>query len=118
MKEGAGIVKRIEQGLKTKSIGGVLADVNAPKFDGGISGYYELLKVGGTEEQPGADLNAMWYLRNAKIFGKLMAVAKPGDRVLVVYGHGHNYWLRHLASETRGYRNVDPVPYLKAAAGR
>jgi hypothetical protein len=118
MAEGAAYVRSIGEGQKTKSIGALLAEVNAPSATGGISSYYELLKVGGVEEQPGAELNAMWYLRNAKIFGKLMTVVKPGDRVLVVYGNGHNYWLRHLASETRGYRNVDPVPYLKAAARR
>ena len=60
----------------------------------------------------------MWYLRNAKIFAKLMTVARPGDRVLIVYGSGHNYWLRHFASTTPGYRNVDPTPYLTRAARR
>jgi hypothetical protein len=43
-------------------------------------------------------------------------VAKPGDRVLVVYGSGHNYWLRHFAMTAAGYRNVDPTPYLERAA--
>ena len=81
----------------------------------GIGAYYSILPVGDADAQPGADLNAMWYLRNAKIFGKLMQVAKPGDRVLVVYGSGHSYWLRHFASEVPGYRNVDPLPYLARA---
>jgi hypothetical protein len=63
----------------------------------------------------GADLNAGWYLRNAKIFGKLMQVARPGDRVLVVYGGGHGYWLRHFAGTVPGYRNVDVRPYLEKA---
>jgi hypothetical protein len=60
----------------------------------------------------------MWYLRNAKIFGKLMTVTNPGDRVLVVYGSGHNYWLRHFATETPGFRNVDPRPFLHKATVR
>lgn len=77
--------------------------------------YYETLAIGDVEQQPGADLNAMWYLRNAKIFTKLQQAAEPGDRVLVVYGAGHNYWLRHFAATTRGYRSVDPVPYLQEA---
>ena len=71
-----------------------------------------MLGLGDTEQQPGADLNAYWDLRNAKIFAKLMTVAKPGDRILVVYGAGHNYWLRHFAGTVPGYRNVDPAPYL------
>jgi len=32
-----------------------------------------------------------------------MHVAKPGDRVLAVYGGGHGFWLRHFASLTPGY---------------
>ena len=43
---------------------------------------------------------------------------KPGDRVLIVFGAGHGYWLRHFASETPGYRNVDVRPYLQKAAPR
>ncbi len=78
--------------------------------------YYGLLSFGDTHRQPGADLNAMWYLRNAKIFVKLHKVASPGDRVLVVFGSGHSYWLRHFAGTVPGYRNVDPVPLLEKAA--
>lgn len=81
-----------------------------------ITPYYSILGIGDSEQQPGAELNALWYMRNAKIFAKLMTVAEPGDRLLVVYGGGHNYWLRHFASETPGYRSVDPVPYLEEAS--
>ncbi|MBC7505041.1 MAG: hypothetical protein H7267_04880 [Sandarakinorhabdus sp.] len=81
----------------------------------GMDSYYGLLPIGDHENQAGADLNAIWYLRNAKIFGKLMSVAKPGDRVLVVYGRGHSFWLRHFAGLVPGYRNVDPLSYLKRA---
>ncbi|MEG3125573.1 DUF5694 domain-containing protein [Sphingomonas sp. GB1N7] len=77
---------------------------------------YGMLAFGDGDKQPGADLNAMWYLRNAKIFAKLMNVATPGDRVLVVYGAGHGYWLRHFAATVPGYVSVDVKPYLKRAA--
>lgn len=81
-----------------------------------IALHYSLLGIGDGDAQPGADLNAMWYLRNAKIFAKLMKIAQPGDRILVIYGAGHTYWLRHFAEETPGYGNVDPLPYLRRAA--
>jgi hypothetical protein len=81
-------------------------------------GYYSLLSVGDADAQPGAELNAYWYMRNAKMFSKLGLIAEPGDRVLVLVGSGHNYWLRHFARETPGFVNVDPRPYLKAAAKR
>jgi hypothetical protein len=75
-------------------------------------GYLGLLSFGDGEHQPGADLNAMWYLRNLKMFAKIGLIAQPGDRVLVLVGAGHGYWLKQLASETPGFVNVDPVPVL------
>jgi hypothetical protein len=79
-------------------------------------GYYGMLAIGDADTQPGAELNAYWYMRNAKMFAKLGLIAEPGDRVLVLVGSGHNYWLRHFARETPGFVNVDPRPYLEAAA--
>ena len=104
-----------EANQKVQSVGQMLSQVNdAKQIRDERFFYYGVLDIGDTNTQAGADLNAMWYLRNAKIFAKLMHVAKAGDRVLVVYGGGHSYWLRHFAAETPGYKFVDPVPYLKA----
>ena len=98
------------------SIAHVLANMNRPEqAEKDQRWYYGVLRYGDTDRQPGAELNAYWYMRNAKIFAKLMTVAKPGDRVLVVYGAGHNYGLRHFARTTPGYVNVDPTPYLQKA---
>lgn len=119
MAEVKGEVARIEKLQSEGSIAYVLGNINrADRADQDQSWYYGVLALGDTEKQPGADLNAMWYLRNAKIFAKLMTVTKPGDRVLIVYGSGHNYWLRHFAKTAPGFRNVDPIPYLDKAAGR
>lgn len=104
-----------EANQKVQSVGQLLFQINnAKQIRDERFFYYGVLDIGDTNAQAGADLNAMWYLRNAKIFAKLMHVAKPGDRVLVVYGGGHSYWLRHFAAETPGYKFVDPAPYLKA----
>ncbi len=117
MATAAKMATEIEQWQASKPIAGVLAELNRPqRATAEQQIYYSLLSFGGTESQPGADLNAMWYLRNAKIFAKLQKAASPGDRVLVVYGLGHNYWLRHFASTVPGYRNVDPLPLLEKAA--
>jgi Family of unknown function (DUF5694) len=105
---------QFEADQKTKTVADLLIGMNTDALYTKIAVEYSYLKIGDKDDQAGADLNAMWYLRNAKIFGKLMQVAKPGDRVLVVYGAGHNYWLRHFAAETPGYKFIDPVPYLKA----
>jgi hypothetical protein len=114
---GAAVTKGMEEMQKRMTIAQVLLERNRPEtVHKEMAMYYDVLAMGDTEQQPGADLNAMWYLRNAKIFAKLMTVTAPGDRVLVIYGAGHNYWLRHFASMTPGYTSVDPVPYLQAAS--
>ncbi|CAN5259143.1 hypothetical protein BH10PSE2_BH10PSE2_02410 [soil metagenome] len=98
----------------TETLGSLLTDVNRPDhpLNGKMDLYYGLLQFGDAVDQPGAELNAGWYERNAKIFGKLMLTARPGDRIVVVYGAGHAYWLRHFVQSTPGYVLVDPVPYL------
>ena len=119
MAKGAAITAAAQAKMATATIAELLIDDNDP--DGAASRidlYYELLPIGDANQQPGAELNAMWYMRNAKIFAKLIKAAEPGDRILVVYGSGHNYWLRHFASATPGFRSVDPLPYLRAAAGK
>ncbi|WP_340586240.1 DUF5694 domain-containing protein [Erythrobacter alti] len=78
--------------------------------------YYAMLPVGNGDEQPGAELNAYWYMRNAKMFAKLAAIAQPGDRVLVVVGSGHARWLRHFAQNAPGFALVEAQPYVRAAA--
>lgn len=111
--------RRFEAEQATTSIPRMLIRYNDPATPmGGQDLYYSLLRFGDGDAQPGADLNAMWYLRNAKIFAKLIDAARPGDRILVVYGAGHGYWLRHFAATTPGYRSVDVIPYLRRAADR
>lgn len=75
--------------------------------------YYGLMDMANSEDKPGARLNYGWYARNALIFANVTRVAKPGDRVLLIYGAGHNYWLRHFAQNTPGFEYVDPMPYLR-----
>ncbi|MCJ8190159.1 DUF5694 domain-containing protein [Sphingomicrobium aestuariivivum] len=79
--------------------------------------YYGFLDYGDGTDQPGAELNAYWYMRNAKMFGKAMLVVEPGDRVLIIVGSGHKYWLDHFVDAMPGYRGVDATPYLLAAEG-
>ena len=99
---------------RTETLGALLADINRRDhpINGSMALYYGLLQFGDAVAQPGAELNAAWYERNAKIFAKLMTVAKPGDRVVIIFGAGHAYWLRHFIENTPGYELVDPVPYL------
>ena len=75
--------------------------------------YYQLAQFDRGETQPAAELQAYWFMRNTKIFSKLINVTKPGDRVLVIYGAGHKFWLDHLVQQTPGFISVSPTPYLQ-----
>ena len=107
-------VREFSAAQATRSISALIAQRNEPaairaEHD---AFYYGLLAFGDGAAQPGAELNAAWYQRNAKIFAKLFQTARPGDRVIVVFGAGHAFWLRHFVEHTPGYVLVEPNRYL------
>lgn len=110
----AAFAKDLSDRQRTETLGALLADINRRDhpINGSLALYYGLLQFGDAVDQPGAELNAAWYERNAKIFAKLMTVAKPGDRIVVFFGAGHAYWLRHFVENTPGFELVDPGPFL------
>jgi hypothetical protein len=112
---GAKITAEFEKAQKTSTVRQLLLNINSPQraMEEMNTFYYPLLAIGNDKSQPGAELNAGWYQRNAKIFAKLNLVAKPGDKVLVLFGAGHNYWLRHFVNEMPGYKLTDVTQYLK-----
>ena len=99
-----------------KSVAELLITLNAPGPLSSPDFYYRTFAYDRGEDQPGAELQAYWFMRNAKIFSKLAQVTEPGDRVVVVYGAGHKHWLDHFAAYTPGFVSVDPVRYLEEAA--
>src|SRR4030095_14972128 len=109
------MVKQMEAAQKTKPIRLMLADQNdsAHILADHQKFYYGLLVFGDQKAQPGAELNAAWYQRNAKIFAKLTQIARPGDRVLVAFGAGHTFWLRHFVQNTTGFELVEANVYLR-----
>jgi hypothetical protein len=57
--------------------------------------YMSLAQFAGSGEYPGPDLLAAWYQRNIRIYSNLHAIIdSPDDRVLVLYGSGHLFWLQ------------------------
>lgn len=94
----------------------LLSENRGPVAEANPGFYFGLAPFDVAEDQPAAELQAYWFMRNAKIFSKIVDVTEPGDRVIVIYGAGHKYWLDTFASETPGFVRIDPVPYLEAAA--
>lgn len=111
----AAMLADLEQRQATETVGQLLIRTNTPErvlWDQGF--YARLMSFGAGDEQPGAVLNARWYARNAQIFARLLQVARPGDRIVVIYGSGHNYWLRQMVETHPGFRLVEPTDYLPA----
>ena len=108
-------IKAMEADQRVKPVRLMLADLNEPAAIQADHGdfYYPLLRFGNQKEQPGAELNAAWYQRNAKIFAKLTQIAQPADRVLVVFGSGHAFWLRHFVQSTPGFELIESNKYLR-----
>jgi hypothetical protein len=101
--------------LRTSSIGQATAWLNSPEAIKMNSSFYmELLVMADGDDQQAARLDAEWYERNLRIWGKVLQIAQPGDRILLIFGQGHAYWLRTLVQEMPGYKLVDPEAYLKA----
>jgi len=99
--------------MKTATVSQILRSLNGPAIaHDGNSFYRTMLKIGGGAEQPGADLLTAWYKRNFTICANIVQLAKPGDRIVIFYGSGHEFLLRQCVSEMPGYRLVEPNDYL------
>lgn len=109
----AAFVKEQESRLADGTVGGVLRWLNDPSLVAKGNGFYrKMLLVGGGTEQPGADLLTAWYKRNFLICANLVQLAKPGDRVVLLYGSGHSFLLRQCVGEMPGYVLVEANDFL------
>lgn len=110
-----GMIKAFGESQASQTIPELLYEVNTgflsdPDF------YFEIMEFDQGETQPGAELTAMYYMRNAKIVSKLRDAAEPGDRILVVYGAGHKYFFDNIIEASPSFESIDPAPYLQRAA--
>jgi len=88
--------------LKEGTVADTLIAVNSEQsVRDGEAIYMDFARFSAAGEYPGPDLLAAWYDRNARIFGNLRNVMQPGDRVLVIYGSGHEFWLQQNVLQSR-----------------
>jgi hypothetical protein len=89
--------------LQEGTVGQALVAVNRDEeVRDGQAVYMDFARFAGDGEYPGPDLLAAWYGRNARIFGNLRNVIdSPNDRVLVIYGSGHEFWLQQNVLQSR-----------------
>ena len=106
-------VKQIEVFQHDGTVSQALRELNRPEVIASDHGWYTgTLRYGGGAKQPGATLVASWYARNLGICARLVQVAKPGDRIVVLYGAGHSFLLRHCVQTQPGWQLVEPNDYL------
>ena len=76
--------------------------------------WYSILDGLGREaDNAGAGYVAQWYVRNSYIFSNILSMVRPGDRVVVLMGQGHEYLLREFLRLNPNLVYVDPLAYLK-----
>jgi hypothetical protein len=107
------MLKGLEETLKTGTVSQGLRYLNDPKrvVDGNAF-YSTLLLYGAGNEQPGAVLLTAWEGRNNQICARLMQLATPDDRIVVLYGSGHAFLLRRCVQDMPGFKLVEANDYL------
>jgi hypothetical protein len=75
--------------------------------------YSVLDAMGRDADDAGSAWVSQWYARNCYIFANIVSVVRPGDRVVVVIGQGHEYLLRELVRLNPSLQHVDPLTYLR-----
>lgn len=102
-----------QQMQSTHTVGEMLRADNQPEYTAWGHGFYmRLLEFGEGDNQPGAHLVAEWAQRNYGICARLLQAVEPGDRAVVFYGSGHNYYLRRCAIDAPGVELVEANDWL------
>ncbi|MEQ1824139.1 MAG: DUF5694 domain-containing protein [Fimbriimonadaceae bacterium] len=95
------------------SVGELLAIQNCPRYLVESQAFYTaFLGVDGEHLHPAADMLSKWYRRNLIIYENIRRVAQPGDRVLVIYGSGHGYYLNQLAKDDPEVALIEASTFL------
>jgi hypothetical protein len=76
--------------------------------------YYDIMRIGRGDEYVGANYLSWWYGRNMKILMNIIRITdSPNDRILIIYGAGHNKILTQFARESGFYNVESPLKYLQ-----
>jgi len=99
MAQAGAMVKEQDEYLRTHSVLETLEYMNSDAETAkAMAPYYACLRYGEPDDYAGAELMAMWYQRNIRIYSNIVAlVDSPDDRILVIYGAGHLGWFRQDA---------------------
>ena len=75
--------------------------------------YMYLARIGDSDNYLGAKLVANWHLRNLEMFANLTRLIEgPGERIVVLYGQGHEFLLQQFIRESPDLQLVDSLDFL------
>ena len=95
-------------------ISGELRYLNTDGAIEAIAPWYSIfVGMGRNADNAGATYVAQWYSRNCFIFSNIVSVVRPGDRVVLFMGQGHEYLLRELIRLDPTLIGLKPLQYLK-----
>jgi Family of unknown function (DUF5694) len=109
---GAEQSKADEEYLRGHTVLDMYRRLNSPEWIAAAAAIYARLGHFGDDNDPaGARLLTRWYERNTFILTSLLSVIEPGDRVLVIYGAGHQTHLRRFIADdpTLKLRTLDEL---------
>ncbi len=103
----------MQKALDSGGVAGELRFLNQPaEIARGHQFYRGMLRYGAGTDQPGVALVSAWYRRNLELCARIAQSAKPGDRIVVMYGAGHLALLRQCVEEMPGFKLVEPNQLL------
>ena len=107
------MLKRLDEILKAGTVSQGLRFLNEPRQIIADNAFYaRMLEYGEGNNQPGATLLSAWQARNNSICARLVQLATPQDRIIVVYGSGHAFLLRRCVQDMPGFKLVEANAYL------
>lgn len=107
---------KVEEALLARStIGEFLCELNRPdRLASDNRLYFDIARLGGAEDNPGAAWVGGWHGRNLRIFANFVRIAaKPDDRLVAVFGAGHKFLLDEFADQSHAFKVDDVRPLLQ-----
>jgi len=110
-----GAIGAWQKQLQGKSILDMYRIENDPELQGKMQAMYvRMVEVGKDSVYKGADVVTSWYERNLKIAANILRTARdPNDRVLVLIGNGHAYYLNEILGHSPSVRLEMASTYLR-----
>lgn len=103
-------------GWAQRTITDRLLEMNDPQWlDANHELYVDMAEAGTAENPVGAEQMSAWWGRNLHIYANAARLSEDGDKVLLVFGGGHAYTLRHYFGHSARFTLAEPAPYLTPA---